>query len=92
MYFPFLSKFLSFPSQTISIFLGARDRLFVTWNLEAIDIFSKQALERIMSMAEKKAVPSQGVNLLCREGNSLLGHWKTEYFYITQKPIRQGIS
>ena len=22
---------------------------------------------------------SQGVNLLCREGNSLLGHWKTEY-------------
>merc|ERR1711957_689157 len=21
---------------------------------------------------------SQGVNLLCREGNSLLGHWKTE--------------
>ena len=23
-------------------------------------------------------LPSQGVNLLCREGNSLLGHWKTE--------------
>lgn len=49
----FISYPNSFPSQTISIFLGARDRLFVTWNLEAIDIFSKQALERIMSMAEK---------------------------------------
>ena len=44
----FISYPNSFPSQTISIFLGARDRLFVTWNLEAIDIFSKQALERIM--------------------------------------------
>ena len=54
----------SFPSQTISIFLGARDRLFVTWNLEAETIGEDGIIKK---MNFQNQSPKKGKRRLTRQ-------------------------